>query len=88
MNKAVEIIKKMKPAFEHHLFDDDDCREFIKNNFPEVVLEAFDNLIPGAYKADLFRLCILFIKHASITYLVPKMLVLIKLSLKINELST
>ena len=60
MNKAVEIIKKMNPAFEHHLFDDEDCREFIKNNFPEVVLEAFDSLIPGAYKADLWRYCVLY----------------------------
>jgi mannosyltransferase OCH1-like enzyme len=60
MKKAIELIKKTNPAFEHHLFDDDDCREFIKTNFPEVVLEAFDSLIPGAYKADLWRYCVLY----------------------------
>lgn len=60
MNKAVEYVKKMNPAFVHHLFDDNDCREYIKNNFPEVVLEAFDRLIPGAYKADLWRYCVLY----------------------------
>ena len=52
-------VKKTNPIFEHHLFDDNDCREFIKNNFPEVVLQAYDGLIPGAYKADLWRYCIL-----------------------------
>jgi mannosyltransferase OCH1-like enzyme len=60
MKRAVELIKSTNPAFEHFLFDDNDCREFIKNNFPEVVLEAFDNLIPGAYKADLWRYCVLY----------------------------
>jgi mannosyltransferase OCH1-like enzyme len=60
MNKAIELIKKMNPAFEHHLFDDNDCREFIKNNFPSLVLEAFDQLVPGAYKADLWRYCVLY----------------------------
>jgi mannosyltransferase OCH1-like enzyme len=60
MAKATEIIKAMNPAFQYHLYDDNDCREFIKNNFPEVVLEAFDNLIPGAYKADLWRYCVLY----------------------------
>jgi mannosyltransferase OCH1-like enzyme len=38
------------------------CREFIKNNFDEDVVCAFDNLIPGAYKADLWRYCILYKK--------------------------
>jgi mannosyltransferase OCH1-like enzyme len=60
MGKAVEMIKALNPAFQYHLYDDNDCREFIKNNFPEVVLEAFDSLIPGAYKADLWRYCVLY----------------------------
>lgn len=60
MKTAVEMVKKTNPRFEHHLFDDDDCREFIKNNFPEVVLQAYDGLIPGAYKADLWRYCVLY----------------------------
>ena len=60
MKSAVEMVKKTNPKFEHHLFDDNDCREFIKNNFPEVVLQAYDGLIPGAYKADLWRYCVLY----------------------------
>ena len=37
------------------------CREFIKVNFNPLVLKAYDTLIPTAYKADLFRLCVLYI---------------------------
>ena len=43
---------EMNPEVEFHLFDDNDCRDFIKNNYDENVLNAFDSLIPGAYKAD------------------------------------
>lgn len=42
-------------------FNDNMCREFIKNNFREDVLSAYDILIPTAYKADLWRLCVLYI---------------------------
>ena len=61
MKERVESLKQNNPKFEHHLFDDNDCREFIKNNFDTDVLNAYDNLIPGAYKADLWRLCVLYI---------------------------
>jgi hypothetical protein len=33
MSENVENLKKQNPRFEHYLFDDNDCREFIKNNF-------------------------------------------------------
>ena len=37
------------------------CREFIKNNFDLDILNAYDILKPGAFKADLWRCCILYI---------------------------
>jgi mannosyltransferase OCH1-like enzyme len=61
MRERVELLKAQNPRFNHHLFDDNDCREFIKTHFKPDVLEAYDTLIPGAYKADLWRLCVLFI---------------------------
>jgi mannosyltransferase OCH1-like enzyme len=61
MKERVEELKATNPRFEHYLFDDNDCREFIKNNFDNDVLYAYDNLIPGAYKADLWRYCVLYI---------------------------
>jgi mannosyltransferase OCH1-like enzyme len=62
LQNTVNILKEQNPEFEFYLYDDNDCREFIKNNFDICVLNAFDQLIPGAYKADLFRYCILFIQ--------------------------
>jgi hypothetical protein len=60
MMKSSVFIKKNNPAFNYYLFDDNDCRRFIKNNFSQEVLNAYDSLIPGAYKADLWRYCVLY----------------------------
>ena len=54
-------IKINNPAFNYQLFDDNDCYNFIKANFDKSVLNAYASLIPGAYKADLWRYCILYI---------------------------
>ena len=60
MKNAVNKIIYNNPGFNYQLFDDNDCRNFIKDNFDTNVLNAFDSLIPGAYKADLWRYCILY----------------------------
>lgn len=60
MKNNVEYIKHINPAFTYRLFDDQDCYNFIKENYPENVLVAFNKLIPGAYKADLWRYCVLY----------------------------
>lgn len=44
----------------HYLFNDSDCRTFIMNEYPPDVLMAYDRLIPTAFKADLWRYCILY----------------------------
>ena len=61
MKQRVELLKKQNPRFEHFLFDDNDCAKFIADNFPPDVLYAYKHLIPGAYKADLWRYCVLYI---------------------------
>ena len=61
MNENLEYNKAFNPKFNFIIYDDNDCREFIKNNFSNDVLMAFDKLKPGAYKADLGRYCILYI---------------------------
>ena len=60
MKECVENLKKQNPEFTHHLYDDNDCRDFIINNFDNNVIKAYDALIPGAYKADLWRYCVLY----------------------------
>jgi mannosyltransferase OCH1-like enzyme len=60
MNRIVTKLINDNPEFTHHLCDDSECREFIKKNFDFKILYAYDCLIPGAYKADLWRYCILY----------------------------
>lgn len=52
-------------------------------HFPSEVLEAFDILIPGAFKADLFRYCVLFIYGG--VYADVDMLLKTKLDMAIDD---
>ena len=61
MQQNVLRLKSENPEFKFHLFDDVDCRKFITDNFHDLVVKCYDKIIPGAYKADLWRLCILYI---------------------------
>ncbi len=51
----------LNPDWEHHFFTDDDRRAFIQQHFDQGVIDAYDNLIPGAYRADLWMYCVLYI---------------------------
>ena len=48
-------------GWEYRFYEDIDVRNFLTMNFPNEVVNAYDQLIPGAFKADLFRYCVLFI---------------------------
>ena len=61
MEQAVNQLKLDNPEFKHYLYDYEQCRKFIAKYFDYNVLAAFDGLIPGAYKADLWRYCVLYI---------------------------
>ena len=60
MKKTIDHNKELNPDFTFHLYDDADCREFIKRHYNGDILLAYDGLKPGAYKADLWRYCILY----------------------------
>jgi mannosyltransferase OCH1-like enzyme len=60
MKKSVEMVMSKNSEFNFYIYDDGDCRNFLKKYFISDVLDAFDNLIPGAYKADLWRYCVLY----------------------------
>ena len=61
MSENFEKLKRDNPEFEVKLFDNNDCEEFIKNNFDESVLNAYKSLIPHSYKCDLWRYCIMYL---------------------------
>ena len=48
------------PGYSYIFYDDHDCHMFINKFFPPYVEKAWLSLIPGAFKADLFRYCILY----------------------------
>jgi mannosyltransferase OCH1-like enzyme len=60
MKETVEYLKYMNNGFNYYLYDDKMCRDFIKDNHDEKILEAYDKIIPGAYKTDLWRCCVLY----------------------------
>ena len=49
-------------GWDYRFYEDMDAAKFIEMHFPAEVLYAFESLNPGAFKADLFRLCVLFIE--------------------------
>ena len=62
MKQNYEKLISDNPKMTFHLYDENECREFIKERFKPDVLHAYDSLIPCSYKSDLWRYCILFIK--------------------------
>lgn len=61
MKQNYEKLISYNPKMNFHLYDENECREFIKTHFDIDVLEAYDRLIPCSYKSDLWRYCVLFI---------------------------
>jgi hypothetical protein len=55
------IWKTLHPEWKYVLFDNDMCIDFLFKHFPPNYVEAFDSIIAGAFKADLIRLCWLYI---------------------------
>jgi hypothetical protein len=50
---------RLNPDYRIYYFDDDDIIKFMKS-YGEKEYAAYNKLIPGAYKADFFRYCILY----------------------------
>lgn len=61
IKKLHEHTKLLNPEWTSVYFSDSQAREFILSNFDSKVLKAFDTLVPGAYKADLFRYCAVYV---------------------------
>jgi mannosyltransferase OCH1-like enzyme len=59
---SIRSIIDNNPNYDYEFFDNNESKKFIEKYFDKDVVDAYDNLIPGAYKADLFRYCYLYIK--------------------------
>ena len=61
MKNNVAKLQEDNPEFKYYLYDDNMSRNFIMEYFDNEIVYTFDKLKPGAFKSDLWRLCILYI---------------------------
>lgn len=59
-HKVYENIKKFGKGYQHLVFDDNECIEFLKKEYGDIMVNKFRNLKKGAHKSDLFRYCYLY----------------------------
>lgn len=50
------------PGFAYRFFDDEDARAFVAEHFDARALAAYDRAPPGAFRADFWRYCVLFVE--------------------------
>ena len=60
LNTLIELVKKNNPQYKYSFFTNNTRRSFIKNNFSAAILSVYDKIIPGGFKADFWRYCILY----------------------------
>lgn len=48
-------------GWDYRFYNDDDARSVIVKNYPKRFVDAYDNLLPGAFKADFFRYLVLLV---------------------------
>jgi mannosyltransferase OCH1-like enzyme len=60
MKETIELLKSVNNDCNVYIFDKEDRVNFIKKYFMKEIVDAYNSLIPGAYKADLWRYCILY----------------------------
>jgi hypothetical protein len=59
MSRLVQSFQQS--GWEYKFYSDDQAGNFLSTHFPDPVRQAYDALRPGAFKADLFRYCVLLI---------------------------
>ena len=59
---SVQSFIDYNPNYTYEFFDDKKCEKFLKDDFEEYVYKTYTRLYPSAYKADLFRYCLMYIK--------------------------
>ena len=59
--KIIDKWKEFNPDYEYIFHNSEQRLKFIEENFEENVVNAYNKIIPGAYKCDLWRYCVLYI---------------------------
>mgnify|MGYP001280804975 FL=1 len=53
--------KELNPDYEFRYYNDADCDKKIQYMFGKKGLKTYKNVIPGAFRADIFRFCIVYL---------------------------
>ena len=61
LESGVRSWRERNPEWSYQYSIDAEQREFIRANFDAGVVAAYDALVPGAYRADLWRYCNLYV---------------------------
>jgi hypothetical protein len=61
LNLLCQTWREKNTKYTYFLFDDNERKEFIKKHFDEKIYKSYCKIIPGAFKADLWRYCVLYI---------------------------
>lgn len=61
LEKVAETWKNLNPTFTYTLFDDTECENLIYRRFEPRVWNAYTSIKAGAFKADLWRYCELYL---------------------------
>jgi autotransporter strand-loop-strand O-heptosyltransferase len=62
ISEVVQRLKDMNPTFEYKFYNDNDCVEFIKENYDEETLNLYLSINPnyGSAKSDFFRYLLMY----------------------------
>lgn len=61
MHQASQSWINLNPGFDYHCHDDAMRREFVAKHFDDATLKCYDALPAGAFRADLWRYCALYV---------------------------
>ena len=86
MYKSIKSWTDLNPEYEHYFFNEEDRITFIEKNFDNRILLTYLRLLPGAFRADLWRCCVLYVKGG--VYVDSDMVCLKNLNELISETDT
>ena len=59
---SVQAWQEMNPDYSYRFFNAQECRIYIEKHFDKNVNKAYNMILPGAYQADFWRYCVLYIE--------------------------
>lgn len=62
IQKSVDELKLMNPDYEYRFYNDEDCLNFIKNNYDQETFDLYTSINPnyGSARADFFRYLLMY----------------------------